>query len=124
MRNYFCQGGEKADVIMIVYRKNIIYIRTHLGIYSLLLIHSKIEYFTFAFVMSKKKKIYKIYISLMFLRPVATVTDKLLRDSPYHGVRIPIIARFQSIPLIVYDYANKLSNMPPVTESPSVSKRI
>ena len=84
---------------MIVYRKNIIYIRTHLGIYSLLLIHSKIEYFTFAFVISKKKKIYKIYISL---RPVATVTDKLLRDSPYHGVRIPIIARFQSIPLIVY----------------------
>ena len=27
----------------------------------------------------------------------------MLRDSPYHGVRIPIIARFQSIPLIVND---------------------
>ena len=66
VRNYFCQGGEKTDVIMIVYRKNIIYIRAHLSIYSLLLIHSKIEYFTFAFVISKKKKIYKIYISLYF----------------------------------------------------------
>ena len=43
-----------------------------------------------------------MYISLYFLRPVATVTDKLLCDSPYHGVRIAIIARFQSIPLIVY----------------------
>ena len=41
-------------------------IRTRLGIYSLLLIHSKIEYFTFAFVISKKEKIYKIYISLYF----------------------------------------------------------
>ena len=66
VRNYFCQGCEKTDVIMIVYRKNIIYIRTHLGIYSLLLIHSKIEYFTFAFVISKKEKIYKICISLYF----------------------------------------------------------
>ena len=79
-----------------------IYIRTHLGIYSLLLIHSKIEYFTFAFVISKKKKNIQNLYFFIFLRPVATVTDKLLRDSPYHGVRIPIIARFQSIPLIVY----------------------
>ena len=34
------------------------------------------------------------------------MTDKLLRASPYHGVRVRIIAffqRFQSIPLIVYD---------------------
>ena len=51
---------------MIIHGENIIYIRTHLGIYSLLLIHSKIEYFTFAFVISKKEKIYKIYISLYF----------------------------------------------------------
>ena len=36
VRNYFCQGGEKTDVMMLVYRKNEIYIRTHLGIYSLL----------------------------------------------------------------------------------------
>ena len=43
MRDYFCQGGEKIDVMMIVDRKNIIYIRAHLGIYSVLLIHSKIE---------------------------------------------------------------------------------
>ena len=59
-------------------------------------------------MISKKEKIYKIYISLYILRPVATVTDKLLRDSPYHEVRIPIIARFQSIPLIVYGLAHDL----------------
>ena len=59
-------------------------------------------------MISKKEKIYKIYISLYFLRPVATVTDKLLRDSPYHEVRILIIARFQSIPLIVYGLAHDL----------------
>ena len=108
MRNYFCQGDEKTDVIMIVYRKNIIYIRTHLGIYSLLLTHTKIEYFTFAFAISKKEKNIQNLHFFIFLRPVATVTDKLLRDSPYHGVRIPIIARFQSIPLIVYGIWYKL----------------
>ena len=62
VRNYFCQGGEKADVMMIVYRKNKKYVRTHLGMYSLVSIHSNIKYFIFAFINNKNEKIYKIYI--------------------------------------------------------------
>ena len=52
MRNYFCQGGEKTDVMMIAYRKNK-YVRTHLGIYSLVSIDSNIKYFIFAFINKK-----------------------------------------------------------------------
>ena len=93
MRNYFCQGGEKTDVMMIVHRKNKKYVRTHLGIYSLVSIDSNIKYFIFAFINKKPEKIYKIYIFFIFLKaPVATVTAKLLRASPYHGVRVRIIA--------------------------------
>ena len=85
---------------MIVYRKNIIYIlRTQLGIYSLLLIHPKMEYFTFAFVINKTKKNIQNLHFYIFLRPVATVTDKLPRDSLYHGVRIPITANHRAFPV-------------------------
>ena len=64
-RNYFCQGGEKTDFMMIVYRKKK-YVRTHLGIYSLVSIHSNIKYFIFAFINNKNGKMYKIYIFSYF----------------------------------------------------------
>ena len=68
MRNYFCQGVEKTDVMMIVYRKNKKYVRTHLGIYSLVSIDSNIKYFIFAFINKKPEKIYKIYIFFIFFK--------------------------------------------------------
>ena len=68
MRNYFCQGGEKTDVMMIVYRKNKKYVRTHLDIYSLVSIDSNIKYFIFAFINKKPEKIYKSTFLFIFLK--------------------------------------------------------
>ena len=94
---------------MIVYTKNIIYIRTHLRHIFSSFIPLKNRILCFCVCdWQKGKNIQNLYF-FIFLRPVATVTDKLLRGSPYHGVRIPIIARFQSIPLIVYGYRLRTS---------------
>ena len=38
-----------------------------------------------------------------FLRPVATVTDKLIRASPYHGCRVRVIAFCLAFPVHSFD---------------------
>ena len=40
---------------------------------------------------------------LNFLRPVATVTDKLIRASPYHGCRVRVIAFCLAFPVHSFD---------------------
>jgi hypothetical protein len=40
---------------------------------------------------------------LNFLRPVETVTDKLIRASPYHGCRVRVIAFCLAFPVHSFD---------------------
>ena len=67
VRGCFCQGGERADVVVIVCGEGKRYVRTHLGMCSLVSIDSNIKYFIFAFINKKPEKIYKIYIFFIFL---------------------------------------------------------